>query len=377
MRAEQSLWTEPAGWDGSNGGQADLCLVFGGTGPITDPKRWDELTERYPGAILIGCSTGGEIHGTDVLDESLSVTALSFEHTTLRSAEAILEKTGSSLAAGDILGKSLDGKDLRAIFILSDGLRVNGSELVRGVRSATGPDVVITGGLAGDGPRFANTYVGLNELPRSGRIAAIGFYGDAIKIGHGSAGGWDAFGPRRLISRSEGNVLFELDGKPALELYKRYLGDDAKELPGSALLFPLRVSPPDRPTESLTRTIVGVDEEHNAMIFAGDVPQGYSAQLMRGNFDRLIEGAADAARQAHLAETQPSVAVLVSCIGRKLLLGQRIYEEIEAVQDVLGAGIPLTGFYSYGEVSPHIATHCAELHNQTMTITIFSESKRA
>lgn len=377
MRTEQSLWTEPAGWSGSHGGHADLCLVFGGTGPITDPKRWDELTERYPGAILIGCSTGGEIHGTDVLDESLSVTALSFEHTTLKSAEAILEKAGSSFAAGDILGKSLDGKDLRAIFILSDGLRVNGSELVRGVRSATGPDVVITGGLAGDGPRFGNTYVGLNEPPRSGRIAAIGFYGDAIKIGHGSAGGWDVFGPRRLITRSEGNILFELDGKPALELYKRYLGDDAKDLPGSALLFPLRVSPPDRPTESLTRTIVGVDEERNAMIFAGDVPQGHSAQLMRGNFDRLIEGAADAARQARLAETQPSVAVLVSCIGRKLLLGQRIYEEIEAVQDVLGTGIPLTGFYSYGEVSPHIVTHCAELHNQTMTITIFSESKRA
>jgi len=113
------------------------------------------------------------------------------------------------------------------------------------------------------------------------------------------------------------------------------------------------------------------------MTFAGDVPEGYSAQLMRGNFDRLVEGAADAAQQAATHMSGDRVAVLVSCIGRKLLLGQRICEEVEAVQDVFGERAMLTGFYSYGEVSPHAATHCAELHNQTMTITVFGESTRA
>jgi len=236
---------------------------------------------------------------------------------------------------------------------------------------------VITGGLAGDGPRFGTTYVGLNSAPRPGRIAAVGFYGDAFQVGHGSAGGWDVFGPKRRITRSKGNVLYELDGEPALDLYKRYLGEDAKGLPGSALLFPLKVFPSSNPDEALTRTIVAVDEKQRAMTFAGDVPEGYSAQLMRGNFDRLVEGAADAAHQAATHMSGDRVAVLVSCIGRKLLMGQRICEEVEAVQDVFGEKAMLTGFYSYGEVSPHAATHCAELHNQTMTITVFGESTRA
>jgi len=373
MRARQALWTARQGWTGKSEGKADLLLAFGGTAAVTDKSLWDDVLRRYPGAIVLGCSTGGEIHGSDVLDESLSLTSLSFDRTRLKCAEAAVENASDSFDAGKTIGKGLAAADLKTIFILSDGTRVNGSELIRGVRAHAGNKVVITGGLAGDGPRFGTTYVGLNDAPAPGRVAAVGFYGDAIAVGHGSAGGWDVFGPERQITRSKGNVLYELNGKPALDLYKHYLGDDAKGLPGSALLFPLKVFPPDRPNEALTRTIVAVDEKERAMTFAGDMPQGYSAQLMRGNFDRLVEGAADAAHQAALPLPGDRVAVLVSCIGRKLLLGQRICEEVEAVKDVFGDGTALTGFYSYGEVSPHAATDCAELHNQTMTITVFGE----
>jgi hypothetical protein len=377
MRTRQSLWTATEGWTGQSDGPADLLLAFGGTKAITDQKKWNELSRRHPGAIILGCSTGGEIHGSDVLDESLSVTTLGFERTKLKSAEATVENAAGSFNAGKTIGGNLAAPDLKTIFLLSDGTRVNGSELIRGMRSCVGNEVVITGGLAGDGPRFGTTYVGLNSAPAPGRVAAVGFYGNAIEVGHGSAGGWDVFGPERRITRSKGSVLYELDEKPALDLYKHYLGDDAKRLPGSALLFPLKVFPPSRPDEALTRTIVAVDETQRAMTFAGDMPEGYSAQLMRGNFDRLVEGAADAAHQAQLPRSGDRVAILVSCIGRKLLLGQRIWEEVEAVQDVFGKDTALTGFYSYGEVSPHAATRCAELHNQTMTITVFGEGKGA
>jgi hypothetical protein len=373
MRASQALWTAQQGWTGKSEGKTDLLLAFGGTAAITNKRMWDDVLRRHQGAIVLGCSTGGEIHGSDVLDESLSLTSLSFDRTRLKSAEASVGNAGDSFEAGKKIGKQLAAADLKTIFVLSDGTRVNGSELIRGVRAHAGNKVVITGGLAGDGPRFGTTYVGLNEAPAPGRVAAVGFYGDAIAVGHGSAGGWDVFGPERQITRSKGNVLYELNGKPALDLYKHYLGDDAKGLPGSALLFPLKVFPPDRPHEALTRTIVAVDEQERAMTFAGDMPQGHCAQLMRGNFDRLVEGAADAAHQAVLPFPGDRVAVLVSCIGRKLLLGQRICEEVEAVKDVFGDGTALTGFYSYGEVSPHAATDCAELHNQTMTITVFGE----
>jgi hypothetical protein len=375
MRATQSNWNLSQGWrHGGANADAMLVLAFGSPDAIANDARWGELRERHPNAIVIGCSTGGEIHGCDVIDESLSATAFSFEKTRVAAAEADVDDNRGSFSAGETVGAQLARPDLRALFVLSDGTRVNGSELVRGIRAKIGDDVVLTGGLAGDGPRFGTTYVGLNATPVAGKIAAVGLYGDDIQVSHGSHGGWDVFGPERRITRAEGNLLYELDGQPALDLYKRYLGEDAAGLPGTALLFPLRIYPAGKPHEAIVRTIVGIDETARTMTFAGDMPSDYRAQLMRGNFDRLIAGAAVAAEQAEPGHHGERVAILVSCIGRKLLLGQRIREEVEAVGDVLGAGTHVTGFYSYGEVSPHEKTGCAELHNQTMTITVLSES---
>jgi hypothetical protein len=299
-------------------------------------------------------------------------TAISFDRTEIRAAEA--EVAQGSFEAGRSIGRELARPDLKALFVLSDGTKTNGSDLVRGLRDAVGPGVVLCGGLAGDGPNFGTTYVGLNAAPVPGRVTAIGLSGNKLIVGHGSSGGWDVFGPERRITKAAANILYELDGKPALDLYKRYLGPDAAELPGSALLFPLRIYPADKPEQAIVRTVVGIDEDARTMIFAGDMPEGHCAQLMRGNFDRLIQGAATAAEQAQGQPQGERVVILVSCIGRKLLLGQRIQEEVEAVQGVLGQATHLTGFYSYGEVSPHEVTGSAELHNQTMTITTLSES---
>jgi hypothetical protein len=276
-----------------------------------------------------------------------------------------------------VIAERLLTPDLAGIFILSDGLNVNGSELVAGITEVIGPHIPLTGGFAGDGPQFEETLVGANCAPRSRMVAGIGFYGSAIRIGHGSAGGWDVFGPWRTITRSQGNVLFELDGEPALDLYERYLGDEAEGLPGTGLLFPLQIENPDNADHRIVRTILAVDRDKRSLTFAGDIPQGWSAQLMRGNFDHLSHGAADAARQATegLADGQAAngVALLVSCIGRRLLMGQRVSEEIEAAGAVLGTQFARLGFYSYGEISPHAVSGICELHNQTMTITTITE----
>src|SRR4029077_7650035 len=214
--------------------------------------------------------------------------------------------------------------DLAGIFVLSDGLNVNGSELVAGMTSVVGASVSVTGGLAGDGAVFKETLVGADCEPRKQTVAAVGFYGPSIRIGHGSAGGWDEFGPRRRITHSTGNVLYELDGEPALDLYERYLGeDDARGLPGTALLFPLLIRDAAQPDQDVVRTVLAIDRQARSMTFAGDMPEGWVAQLMRGNFDRLAAGAAEAARQARrgLGEhgDRDGLAVLVSCIGRRLL----------------------------------------------------------
>ena len=232
--------------------------------------------------------------------------------------------------------------------------------------------VIITGGLAGDGAKFKTTLVGLNETPTEGRIVAVGFYGNDLSITYGSVGGWDSFGPERLITKSDENVLYELDHLPALDIYKKYLGEHAKELPGSGLLFPLSIRMPDS-NDAIVRTILAVNEDEKSLTFAGNMPQENYARLMKANFDRLIEGASTAAQNSIDTILQkPDLAILISCVGRKLVLNHRIEEEVEEIRKVYGDSTAIMGFYSYGEISPSNVMKC-DLHNQTMTITTFTE----
>lgn len=284
-----------------------------------------------------------------------------------------MEDVDNSYDAGVKLCQKLDVTDLKSVLIISDGLKVNGSELVHGLQECLPKTTFITGGLAGDGALFEKTLVGLNESPIEGRIAAVGFYGDDLEMTYGSVGGWDSFGPERLITKSEKNVLFELDGKPALDIYKLYLGEYAKELPGSGLLFPLSIRTNEE-NGYLVRTILSVNEKDKSLTFAGNMPEGAYARLMKANFDRLIEGASCAAQNSITDKTTaPDFALLISCVGRKLVLDQRIEEEVEVVRAVYGNETAIAGFYSYGEISPSFNFMKCELHNQTMTITTLTE----
>ena len=377
MKIEQQYWTAEDGWKiespGTLEGKASLVLVFGASKLMGDAIRLDEIRARYPGAHLIGCSTSGEICGTRVRDDSFVVTAVRFEHTSLKLVHEVIGDGGDSLAAGSRLAKALATKQLAHVLVLSDGLKVNGSELARGLRENLPEGVAVTGGLAGDGTAFQQTLVCADSAPCEGVIAALGFYGDQLKVGYGSLGGWDSFGAERLITRSKGNILYELDGHSALELYKKYLGENNAR-PADTLLFPLALRTGDEGF-GLVRTVMSIDEENQSMTFAGDVPEGSYARLMKANFDRLIGGAAGAAVTSYemTGSVEPELALLISCVGRKLVLKQRIEEEVEGVRVVLGKNTVLTGFYSYGEICPHGAITKCELHNQTMTITTFSE----
>jgi hypothetical protein len=238
-----------------------------------------------------------------------------------------------------------------------------------GLNAELPDEVVVTGGLAGDGDRFERTWVLFANDCTDHAVAAVGLYGAHVDVGHGSRGGWDIFGPQRRITRSEGNVLYELDGRPALELYKHYLGDRASGLPATALLFPLALKGSGE--ELIVRTVLAVDEEAQSMVFAGDVPEGALAQLMRANFDRLIEAASTAARDAMAGG--PTLSVAISCVGRRLILGERTEEELEATLGSLPEGSRQIGFYSYGEISPLVSAGSCTLHNQTMTLTTIRE----
>lgn len=366
-------WTPARGWKfGDDASAAQAVIYFASPSALAAQDVYAALRAQYPQAHILGCSTGGEIAGPEVNDESVAAAAIRFASSQVELASVRLADFEDSRAAGAALARAMPAAGLRALFVLADGMLTNGTLLVNGLRDVLPPEVLLTGGLAGDGADFQHAFVGANAPAAEGIAAAIGLYGERLRLGWGSYGGWEPFGPQRIVTRSDGNTLYELDGEPALDLYKRYLGNEAANLPGSGLLFPLAVRRPGDDTDTLVRTMVGFSEEQKSLLFAGDVPQGSQAQLMRGSFPALVEGAAHAGGQAALSDG-PALALLVSCIGRKLMMGQRIADEVEAVADILGPSATQIGFYSYGEIAPHEKSGRCELHNQTMTITTISE----
>lgn len=353
---------------------ASFLLVFGGTLLEEDTAFWDRLAAAFPGVPVAGCSTAGEILGTRVSDDGAVLAAVTLERASARMETCRVASIGASHEAGATLAKRLTTPDLRGVLVLSDGSVVNGSALVRGFNEHLPTGTVVTGGLAGDGKRFDHTWVVEDGRPVRGAVSAIGLSGDGLTICHGSQGGWSAFGPERTVTASEGSVLYSLDDQPALEIYKRYLGDMAKDLPASALRFPLSVRAGKDDQRPVVRTVLSIDERRQSMTFAGDVPQGSLVRLMQASYDRLLDGAAQAAEDAARSfTTGDALCVVVSCVGRRLVLGERVEEELESVQGRLPPGTQMIGFYSYGEISPVLFGECG-LHNQTMTLTILAEN---
>ena len=355
----------------------NLVLVFGAT-PFFSSGDANALAGRFPGAVVIGCSTAGEVSTQGVQEGSVVVTAVRLDATRIVAGTTDLAGMGDSRAAGERLGRQLAAPGLGLVLVFGQGVEINGSALIQGMAEVLGTSVPITGGLAGDDGAFVKTWtLGMNGASDRA-IVAVGLAGEGLRIGHGSYGGWATFGPARKVTRCEGNVLYELDGEPALDIYKRYLGEYARDLPASGLLFPFAMLGDDMSAIGLIRTILGIDEQAGSLTLAGEILQGGYLKLMHASTDALIDGAETAAN-AVAAMTGPTaadtkLAILVSCVGRKLVMGDRVAEEVEAVAAVLGTTAVCTGFYSYGEISPFAAGATCRLHNQTMTITTIAEA---
>jgi len=378
MKTEQTIFSEDKGWvrkSDNNLGLAQLVFLFGYKDLLKDEQHIEFVRNAYPDAQIVGCSTSGEICQEEVFNGNIVCTAVWFEKTTVFIAKEHINTMEDSFLIGKKLALQLTEENLVHVMVLSEGLNINGSELTKGINNRFNDRVPVTGGLAGDQANFSETVIVHNHAGEKNIVLAIGFYGKSLEVGYGSMGGWDSFGVDRLITKSKGNILYELDGHPALELYKRYLGEHAANLPASALLFPLSVRLKGSET-ALVRTVLSVNEADGSMVFAGDIPEGEYGRLMKANVDRLIEGANDAAEMSStsLRNSLPDLAILISCVGRKLVLKQRVEEELEIVREVIGPVPSMTGFYSYGEICPSkpFDNHC-ELHNQTMTITLFKE----
>ncbi|RZA08986.1 MAG: hypothetical protein EOP11_03155 [Proteobacteria bacterium] len=360
--------------------EPNFMVIFGSDACFNENGWVAKVTKAFPKAQIIGCSTAGEISNQGVSDDTLVITASHFETSSFAPVSAIVPTMFETRKAGVSLGNDLKKEGLRGIFVLGKGLNVNGSALIDGLREAVGQEVVITGGLAGDGGKFQRTFTVLNGAIHDDRVVALGLYGEDMQIAYGSMGGWQAFGPVRRITKSKENVLFELDGKPALQIYKTYLGDKVSGLPASGLLFPFALLKDNQDTTGVIRTILGVNEEDQSVTLAGDMPQNGIVRLMHTNNEGLVAGARGAAEAAvnsfDLKEGDAGISILISCVGRKLVMGDDVEDELDAVNEVFGKGM-VTGFYSYGEICATAGFSECKLHNQTMTITHISEKKKA
>jgi hypothetical protein len=354
-------------------GAYQLVLVMGDRELITNPSVLQPLRNTFNRAILPAFSTAGEIYNAQVHEGTLFALAFHFSNTPIEVVENNIRNFSDSESMGTALAKSLNKEDLSYVMVLSCGSLVNGEDLIKSITAEIGDDILITGGMAGDGNNFQKTAVGCANTPEEGNVVLIGFYGKHIKVGSGVKSGWAFFGPERTVTKSEKNILYSIDGENALELYKRYLGDFAKQLPSSALFFPLAILSPDSEIP-LVRTILSVDEQNGTMTFAGNIPEGAHIRLMRTNTEQIINNAGMAAEEAKNKNENPAFAFIVNCVGRKLVLGAMADNEIMSIRNNLNPNTLVAGFYSYGEFSRFFypGKNC-ELHNQTVVVTTFDE----
>mgnify|MGYP003586419971 FL=1 len=353
---------------------ANIVFLFGDTDAIKDEKRFFELAELFPNAKIVGCSSSGNILNSQVTKFPIVATAISFDKAFVEISSITFKEGDDIEQISQNLINNLPKENLKHIFLMSDGLLINGSQLVRGINKIN-KFVPVTGGMAGDGARFCETYVIANNVPAQRTIVAVGFYGDSLTIQSGCFAGWSEFGTQRTITKSTGNILYEIDGQPALDLYKKYLGVYASDLPNSGLRFPLNIKENEDSSQEVIRTLLGINEEEKSITFAGDVPVGYKARLMKPDIDELIDGAGKAAEVINKINDKTAFGLIVSCVGRKIVMNQLIDDEVEIIQNTLGENVLLSGFYSYGEFAPSQDNllNC-ELHNQTMTLTTIYES---
>lgn len=413
---------------------ATLLLVFAAPGMYDDDAPINELRAVFPHSHIAGCSTAGEIINTKILDDSLTVAIVQFAATRLQVCDAPVSHPHLSLCAGQTIAEELYRPDLRAILVFADGTGVNGAELVRGFGQIIPSGIPIMGGLAGDGARYQRTWVLVDGKPQTHAVTAVGLYGDRLQVGHAAQSGLSAIGGDYSVTSAQGNVVYALDGKPALTVYQEALGELAEALPGTALLFPAAMRSGLSEAQSVVRTVADIDEQTKSLIFAADVPVGARLRWMQAEASQMVSGASDAARVAFKRTLSRSVAgngmgwrigvptptlkpqprptdllnaeliakhraagvalldpfegesasddkaaskdtlcLAFSGIARRLLLGAQCDDELFAVMDMLPANTHMVGFYGYGEIAP--AGRAVELHQQTMAITTMRETR--
>jgi hypothetical protein len=354
----------------------DIVIAFSSTA-LNQKDIVRGINEASGKAPLVGCSDAGQITNEGPNKGGVSVMVIKSD------SIKFIPGTGGQVAggareAGAALAKDISGKardSLKLLMMLTDVLKGNGADVVRGVQDILGQDFLVVGGAAGDDFQFKETFVYYYDQVLPSSVVGVGLSGK-FSVGIGVRHGWMPVGLPQKVTKSSGAVIEEIEGKPAVAIYEEYFGKKAEELKAEplaimAITYPLGMSV-EGSEEFLIRDPITVDEK-GAITCAAEIPEDSEIRLMIGSKDNAIAAAKDAARKAldQLGGAKPKAIVVFNCIARNKLFGQDAGDEIQAIQSILGVNVPLIGFYTYGEQAPiggNVTRPFSCFHNETVVI---------
>jgi len=354
----------------------NFAFVFGDLAMLKNKELTGRLQSLLEGIPCAGCSTAGEITKKGRFENTVVIQGLSWEHSDSHAVVKVSpnRKPVSDLTDAFALAQQLPKVGLKAVLVFAPSANADAPSIVHGIKRAVGENVVVSGGLAGDGAQFESSAVYANGVLHSDGLVIVGIYGEAMSMVHGSAGGWRAFGGERTITSARNNWVDTIDNRPALEVYKEALGENAQYLPDNGLKFPFGIMTDSCEKDGLIRAVLSIDEAAGAIELAGDIQDEKRIKFMRATSAELVHGAQQAAEKIQTAVTSSSLIFCISCVGRKLIMGEAVDDEIVAVQETLQSSDNLVGFYSHGEIGPFFSKKDCQVHNQTMTVTVLSEA---
>jgi hypothetical protein len=354
------------------GGLPQLTLVFSST-RFADPQLLAAIRSVTEGAPLIGCTNAGGIGSSGLFQHSVVVIGLKGSGAGFVTGIAY-DLSKDPAEAGRRLARDLKAAEpglVRSALVFPDGLSSNGSALLRGVQDGLGARVPVIGGSAGDDFHFQKTFQYFDDQVLTDSVPGALIYGEA-SIGVGVRHGWIPLGRPRQITKARGEIVYELDGRPAVAMYERYLGIKRsrlarKPLTQMTMTYPLGISREGH-GDYVLRSAVKIGDK-GSLICNSELPEGSWARLMIGGYEAAIAAAEDAAREAAAAIGQSRFkgALVFSSAGRMKMLGSESQGEIDVIRNGLGGlGVRLGGFYGYGEFAPSPAG--SMFHNESVAV---------
>ncbi len=338
LAAEQATWQS---------GKSAITFLFC-TDNYNQEQVFQAVKKNIGSSKLVGACVAGIIIDNNIFTKGVGVCTIGGSG--IQAATCLQENiTNSSYKSGEEAGRKLleSGLDSGTVFVFPDGLAANISVLLRGLYNALGPNYNYIGGGTGDNLRFNKSYQFTDHGVSSNALAVAVVKGInfQVSLGHG----WKPVGQPIIVTRAKEKRVYELDGLPAFDRYSACLGGiDKKEFPYYSMRHPLGI--PSIGGDFLIRDPLKVEDD-NSIIFVTEVPQNTVATIMKGDIDSLLSAAEDISRETFHACTSPKLSLLFDCVSRYLLMGKDFEREIEAVTKNAGAGVPIIGMLSFGEVS--------------------------